>query len=76
MKLVLQKHIVCLDAIRDWMAETLLQLNADTERIIAAPYSAAPLIRKTLGQLSSAVHSNVRNLVIFDQSLLFETHGK
>lgn len=64
--------------IRDWTMENFLQLNTDkTEVLIATPDNSASMIRHRIGPLSSAAHSNKRNLgVIFDQSLLFDAHFK
>lgn len=66
----LSKLLDCLNTIKDWMAGNFLQLNADkTEILIFAPEKVAPVIIKSIGPLSSAAHSNLRNLgVIFDQS--------
>ena len=52
------------------------QLNTDkTEVLIIASDSMAPKVAKSIGSLSSAVRSNLRNLgVIFDQAMHFDQH--
>ena len=68
----------CLTAIKDWMSNNYLQLNTDkTEVLIIASDSIAPKVAKSIGSLSSAVRSNLRNLgVIFDQAMHFDQHVK
>ena len=68
----------CLTAIKDWMSNNYLQLNTDkTEVLIIASDSIAPKVAKSIGSLSSAVRSNLRNLgVIFDQAMHFDQHIK
>ena len=57
---------------------SFLQLNTDkTEVLIIASDSIAPKVAKSIGSLSSAVRSNLRNLgVIFDQAMHFDQHVK
>ena len=68
----------CLNAIRNWMANNFLQLNADkTEVLIFGPENLQSSIRQNLGTLSSSSQLSLRNLgVIFDQSMSFEAHVK
>jgi len=60
------------------MSNNSLQLNADkTEVLIIASDSIAPTVAKSIGSLSSAVRSNLRNLgVTFDQAMHFDQHVK
>lgn len=60
----------CLAAIKDWMANNFLQLNADkTKVLIIASDSIASKVAQSIGSFPSAVRSNLRNLgVIFDQA--------
>jgi len=62
----------------DWTAVNCLQLNDNKLKVLViAPDDAVPVIKQSIGHLSSAVHLKVRNLwVIFDKSLLFEHHVK
>lgn len=76
--LLLITLLLTLYAIRDWTSIHCLQLNADkTEDLIVAPENVAPMIRQSIGTLSSTAYSNLRNLgVIVEQSLPFNTHVK
>ena len=52
----------CLDAIKTWMADNFLQLNANkTEALIIAPEKFIPSIELTLGLLSVCVQHSLRN---------------
>ena len=72
------KLTVCLSAIKDWMTNNFLQLNADkTEVLIIASDSIVSKVAQCIGSLSSAVQSSLRNLgVIFDQAMYFDHHIK
>ena len=53
----------CLNAIRNWMANNFLQLNADkTEVLIFGPDNLQSAIRQNFGALSSSSRSCLRNL--------------
>ncbi len=62
----------------DWMTDYSLQLNADKmEVLVVAPEKVALMIMQSIGPLSSAAHSNLRNLgVIVIQSPSFDTYVK
>ena len=74
----LSRLLDCLNAIRVWTTENSLQLNADkTEVLVVAPDKCVSVILKNIGHLSTAAHSNLRNLgVIFNNSMSFDTHVK
>ena len=74
----LARLLDCIDAVNNWMVESFLQLNPDKpEILIIAPDSAIPLIKQSIGPLSSVVRPSIRNLgVTFDKSLSFGTHIK
>ncbi len=69
---------ICLDTMRNWMADNLLQLNATkTEVLISAPPSLVPTIMDSLGSLTFSVKSSIRNLVVtMDQALTLHQHVK
>ena len=66
----------CLNAIRIWMANHFLQLNADKTAVLIIA-NLHSVIRKNLGALSSSSQSSLRNLgVIFDQSMSFDAYNR
>ena len=70
---------VCLNAIRDRMAENYLELNSDmTEVLVVGPEKVAPMTLQNIGPLSSTAHASLCNSgVISDQSadqILFVSH--
>ena len=76
LKLQKQNQISCV--LLDWMSNNFIQLNTDkTEVVIIASDSIAPKVAQSIGSLSWAVWSNLRNLgVIFDQTVQFNQHIK
>ncbi len=58
------------------MTDNSLQLDTNKKEVlVVAPEKVALMTMQSIGPLSSAAHSNLRNLgIIFDQSLSFEIH--
>ena len=70
----IQSLLVCLEDIRNWMANNFLQLNGDkTEVIIFGPSKARHTALSNLGHLTPLVKPHARNLgVILDSELCLD----